>query len=222
MTELGVFARHWTPGAVKTRLAKTVGDSAAARIYHASLQLTLQRFESVADRRVIGFTPANACASFESLRAGQWCLRPQVGDDLGARMSHFFDAAFKEDAGRVVLIGSDSPTLPLAYVEQAFQRLTDAPVVLGPAEDGGYYLIGLAQPMRALFTEIEWSTSHVYEQTLERLQRLSVPHFALPQWHDFDDEADLRRLAEELKQLARAEPVYESLLATIHGALALE
>lgn len=218
MTEFGLFARFWTPGDVKTRLAAAVGAQAAARVYRASLEVTLTRFASMADCRVIAYTPAARHVEFESL-APQWRVWPQGGGDLGARMANYFLEAFGRGAQRVVLIGSDSPTLPVDYVEQAFACLRQSPVVLGPASDGGYYLVGMSQFVPALFEGIAWGTSSVWHQTLDRLNTLAMFYTALPVWHDFDNVADLQRLQLEITNLVRHQSEYLPLLAAIDDAL---
>jgi rSAM/selenodomain-associated transferase 1 len=219
MRELGVFVRHWTPGEVKTRLAAAVGANAAAEVYRVSVEVTLQRFGAVGDRRVVAYTPPESREEIGGVTGRNWELRAQASGDLGARMQGFFEDAFGGGAERVVLIGSDSPTLPGEHVEQAFDELRRAPVVLGPAEDGGYYLIGLARPMPELFHDIAWSTPAVYEQTLARAAAMAVGYVALPWWHDFDTLEDLRRMRDELMQMKPPQPVYQPLLEAIHRAL---
>jgi rSAM/selenodomain-associated transferase 1 len=223
MRELGVFVRHWTPGEVKTRLAAAVGANAAAEVYRVSVAVTLKRFEEAADRRVVAYTPPGSREEIAGVAAENWTLRLQASGDLGARMEVFFEDAFRRGAERVVLIGSDSPTLPGAFVEQAFDELERAPLALGPAADGGYYLIGLARPMPKLFHDIAWSTAAVYEQTLARAAAMGVGCVALPWWYDFDTLEDLVRMRDELMQmkvLSRPPPpVYQPLLEAIHRAL---
>ncbi len=144
---------------MKTRLARTIGDEAAAEIYRASLAVTLARFENAGEARTVVFTPLEHQAEIQTLAGARWIARPQASGDLGERMEHYFSAAFARGASRVVLIGSDSPTLPAAFVYDAWRQLADTPVVLGPARDGGYYLVGLSQPLPALFADIRVSTT---------------------------------------------------------------
>lgn len=196
--QFGIFAKFWQPGAVKTRLAATVGEAAAARVHEACLRTLLERFAGVAERCVLAFAPADRRPEFAAVATERWALEPQDSGDLGRRMASHFALAFATGATRVVLIGSDSPTLPAASVDEAFDRLsTRADAVFGPSEDGGYYLIGLSRPMAELFQGIPWGTGDVWPQTLKRLAagcRFDV----LTPWYDIDTFADLGRLREEL------------------------
>jgi glycosyltransferase A (GT-A) superfamily protein (DUF2064 family) len=103
-----------------------------------------------------------------------------------------------EPGDSVVFLGTDSPTVPLSFIREAFNALIRVPAVLGPAEDGGYFLLGLAEPHRNLFRNIHWGTSSVFEQTFSRLS--GKPCKLLPSWYDVDVEKDLKRLAEDLNK----------------------
>ena len=124
---------------------------------------------------------------------------PQSGDDLGCRMRAIVEARAGVDRGGVILIGSDLPTLPAAYIQSAVESLREgSDLVLGPTEDGGYYLIGLARPASGLFEGIAWSTLTVLEQTLERARSAGLEPDLLPFWYDVDDRAGLERLRADL------------------------
>jgi rSAM/selenodomain-associated transferase 1 len=192
-TLLGVFAKHWQPGLAKSRLAKAVGDECAAQIARAMLATTLARFQDAAQAQVIGFMPASEEPAFRVLARSQWGVWPQPDGDLGVRMTEFFELA-SLDAPRVVLIGSDSPDLPLNILEAAFEQLQSHRIVLGPAVDGGYYLLGIAGPPPPIFEGIAWGMASVCEQTVEHLRGLGCDYFLLPQWHDVDDEAGMSAL----------------------------
>jgi rSAM/selenodomain-associated transferase 1 len=201
MTLLGMFARYWEPGAVKTRLAASIGPGWASRFHQASVQALAARFATLADRRQLVITPSSRRADFACV-SSLWSITHQSEGDLGRRMAIFFESAAQVGARRVVLIGSDSPTLPGEYLERAFERLLDTPVVLGPAADGGYYLVGCQTPAPSLFEGIAWSTSHVWDQTIERLKRLGIRYSELPAWYDIDDLPGLLRLHNELETAA--------------------
>jgi rSAM/selenodomain-associated transferase 1 len=200
MRQLGMFAKYWQPGAVKTRLAAGIGDEPASEIYRCFLRTLVRRLQAAADRRVIVYAPRTRRGEFASLAGDQWALEPQATGDLGRRMSQFFDSALARDKGSIVLIGSDSPTLPIQYVEQAFDLLREFPVVLGPSRDGGYYLIGAARHIPCVFTDIAWSSSRVWEQTVARLRHQGSRFATLPSWYDVDDLNGLGVLRAELHQ----------------------
>lgn len=220
MNQLGVFAKFWAPGQVKTRLARDLGPSAAAEIYRASLETTLMRLLGSTDCGVLCYSPQENHAEFEALAGEWWHCQPQVEGDLGARMATFFDEAFAAGMERVVLIGSDSPTLPLAYLHAAFAALQTHDAVLGKAADGGYYLIGLVRPCPDLFTEVAWSTPEVWQQTTSRLDQLGASWQALDTWSDFDDLASLHALRMELASMQPLPGVYASLARAIERAFA--
>ena len=198
MRQLGMFAKYWAPGQVKTRLAAAIGAEAAARLHAVFVRTLLARFRATADRRVLAFSPSERRAEFEAILPAAWRLEPQAAGDLGRRMQHYFETALTAGAERVVLIGSDSPTLPAEYIEAAFDQLQSRPVVLGPAHDGGYYLVGAALKLPPIFDAIAWSQPTVFEATIARLQAAGREYGLLPAWHDVDTHDDLVRLKAEL------------------------
>lgn len=202
MTQLGVFAKYWQPGAVKTRLGKDIGHERASGLYRAFLAATCRRFAAVGDRRVLTGTPAERRADFEELAGPAWEVEIQSMGDLGCRMRDHFAAAFANDADRVLLIGSDTPTLPLDVVEQAFDLLEEYRVVLGPADDGGYYLIGASGSVPPVFSNVAWSSPDVWNQTVRLLDEAGCPFGTLRNWYDVDDHRTLIRLRNELEDAA--------------------
>jgi rSAM/selenodomain-associated transferase 1 len=198
MDQLGVFAKYWQPGQVKTRLAATLGLETASRFYLACLRTLLGRMAYAASRRVLAFWPPQREDEFRELARSEWTLQPQAEGDLGRRMQAYFEHALDARARRVVLLGSDSPTLPLEFVGDAFRRLETARVVLGPSADGGYYLLGISGDMPPIFENIAWSTPAVWRETVSRLQSAGVPYDTLPEWYDVDEPDDLARLQSEL------------------------
>jgi uncharacterized protein len=200
-TVVVVFAKAPRPGGVKTRLCPPLSATAAAQLYRCFVLDILDRV-----RAVNGITPAVAYAPrrgrrfFAAVRP-RMLLIPQAGADLGARMAGVFERLFARGFEAVVLIGADSPTLPPAYLRRAIRavRRSDVDGVIGPSEDGGYYLIGLRRPCPELFDGIAWSTGRVLAQTLARARRAGRRLRALPTWYDVDTVEDLRRLAAELR-----------------------
>src|SRR5579863_5368109 len=201
--QFGVFAKHWKPGEVKTRLAADIGVEPAALLHRLSLEALVRRFSGVAEHRVLAFTPPDRAGEFAALveshgSPGHWSLEPQAAGDLGKRIEHHFARAFARGAQRVVLVGSDSPTLPEGFVVEAFDRLSAVDAVVGPTADGGYYLIGLSRRVPCLFDDIAWSTPAVMRQTIERFDSAPCSYHVLPPWYDVDTLADLVRLRGEL------------------------
>ncbi len=199
---LMVFAKVPVPGSCKTRLAVRFGHDAAAELAEAFLVTTLRRFGGPNGSRCVEyhFAPPELQVRAREIAGSRAESIPQVEGDLGARMSHAFRRGFSRGPRRVVCIGADSPHLPESIVDQAFQRLAEVPVVLGPAEDGGYYLIGLTGSHDALFDAIPWSTDRVLKVTLDRCAREGLGAELLPPFYDVDEPDELVRLAKYLEE----------------------
>jgi rSAM/selenodomain-associated transferase 1 len=205
MNVLGIFAKHPQPGRVKTRLAADVGPDAAAALYAAFVADLLERFRDVGERRIIGYAPAESAArEYFHAQADAYELWPQPEADLGDRIAAFFDHAFASGGERVVLIGSDSPTLPAGHVQAAFAALHDHDCAIGPATDGGYYLIALRSPCRELFAGISWGGPDVLRQTVERVAESRLSLALGPVWYDVDAVCDLQFLSGHLAALHAA------------------
>ena len=204
MNTLGIFAKSPQPGRVKTRLGEVLGHEAAAQLYAAFLRDLLDRFATVADRRIVGYSPGtpDVEAEFHELGGRNYGLWPQPPGGLGKRMQQFFSEALVESAGPVVLIGSDSPTLPTQYVQRAFEELAEVDCVIGPATDGGYYLIGMRRLIADVFDKINWSGADVLAQTIRRLRDSRCSMRLLPVWYDVDTVEDLAFLRGHLLGLS--------------------
>lgn len=199
---LGLFAKAWDAGAVKTRLAATVGNETAVELYKQLLTMNLQRFASSAYQRVVAYSPAdeNTKARFAEFMeqmtpAPQWDLIPQSDGGLGKRMSCFFEQQFAAhgSSSRVVLIGSDAVRLMSDVMEEAFDLLKSHDVVFGPSTDGGYYLVGLSGMSEHIFQDIDWSTEKVLEQSLAKCTTAGLSVGQLKPLTDVDTEVDLRQ-----------------------------
>jgi uncharacterized protein len=195
---LGVFAKAPRAGEVKSRLAAAIGAAAAAKLYDAFLRDLLPRLATIEANRILAFASPADHDFFNSLCGTQFELQVQAGEDLGTRMSVFFQGQFARHATQVVLVGSDSPDLPLDRIEQAFSELARHDVVLGPSDDGGYYLIGMRRFIGELFSRIDWSTPSVFPQTTDRLREIRAGHAVLESWYDVDLPQDLERLNQEI------------------------
>lgn len=182
---------------VKSRLHESLGEERATELYRCFL---LDRLDAVATLRdisgAVAFTPREAEPLMRTLAPLGLTLLPQRGADLGERLSTILTELLDRGHAGAIAVDSDSPTLPMAYVAEAATVLSDAKceVVLGPCEDGGYYLVGLRWPQPALFEGIPWSTDAVFAITLDRARARGLSVHVLPQWFDVDTEADLRRL----------------------------
>ena len=173
MDQIGVFAKYWMPGTVKTRLAAGIGDHAASEIYRGFVAALLARLAGLAQRQVLAFTPEASREQFAQIASG-WTLKPQAEGDLGVRMQTYFDQAFDDGAARVVLLGTDSPNVPREHVLRALELLASNDVVLGPTTDGGYYLVCCRNYSPTLFENIDWSTASVLAQTVKRILELKT------------------------------------------------
>lgn len=221
MKTLGMFAKQPVPGRVKTRLAQCWGADRAAQLYEAMLLDLCDRISVVAERRVIAYAPDDVATRtwFQEHSPHAFKLWPQPNGDLGQRIVGFFAEHLQAPESHVVLIGSDSPSLPLEVIDSAFAHLEQHDCVIGPAADGGYYLIGLsghAVKWNALFEGIPWSTSEVLMTTVRRIQEQSLGMALLPVWYDIDSLDDVRtlfghmqaqRLAGQGSELLRTEPL---------------
>jgi len=192
-----IYVKAPRAGTVKTRLLKEFSAEEALALYRAMAEDLIARLrDSGAFALQIHFTPEDAAEEIKSWLGGDLTLRPQQGRDLGERMHGSFAAAFREGFPKAAIIGSDLPTLAHSRVVEAFRELDQREVVLGPGEDGGYYLIALKSPRPELFAEVEWSSPAVLSRTLENASRGGLNLIQLPRESDLDTAADARRLWE--------------------------
>jgi len=210
---LVVMARYPTVGAVKTRLARTIGAAAACALYRAFLADLDARFGGGPRPLVWAYDPPDA--GFAALvRPGAVCV-PQEGPDLGARMRNVVLRFCADGTRRVLIIGADVPHLRDVWVDDADQALGEADLVLGPSTDGGYYLIGMRQP-HDVFTGVAMGTPDVLAATLARAGALGLRVHRLPETFDVDEAADVDRLRRELAGSPDLElPATVIVLATI-------
>ncbi len=194
---LAIFAREPRPGAVKTRLCPPLEPEQAAALYSAMLHDVIDQAARRRDAALaLWFDPPQARDFFTARVAPRFELRAQQGPDLGARMADAFRVHAAQGFDRMLLRGSDSPTLPRERVDAAFEALDRHDAVVCPDLDGGYNLIGLRAPADRLFA-IEMSTETVLEQTRDRAARAGLDLHELPPHHDVDDGGDLERLRQQ-------------------------
>jgi hypothetical protein len=197
-----VVAKRPTPGQTKTRLAPPLTPASAARLYEAFLCDTLDLMRRVPGvTPIIAYLPEDADDYFRSL-APDFELLPQRGGDLGARLDNALTHCLTHGFERAVIMDSDSPTLPAEHLVEAFAALDSADSVLGPCDDGGYYLIGLRRPAPRLLREVRMSTPTVTRDTLALAAAEHMTLHQLPPWYDVDTVAELERLRAELPSLA--------------------
>lgn len=212
-----VFVKEPRPGTVKTRLARAMGDERAAQLYRVIAGEAVRR---TAPRRgeyerLFFFTPAESGPRLARWLPGE-ILLPQEGSGLGARMANAFEAAFRRGARRAAIIGTDVPWVSRERVKEALLALGDHEVVVGPARDGGYYLLALDRPRSGLFDGIAWSTPSVLSATAARAEMLGLRLGVLEPLSDIDTIEDVRREWRALRPLLAVHP---ELAAAIEAAL---
>ncbi|MBB4602280.1 hypothetical protein HNQ93_002151 [Hymenobacter luteus] len=186
-----LFARRPELGRVKTRLAADLGDEAALAVYRRLLAHTQAVAAPVAAHRTVWLAEAGPAADLSD-EWGGYEQQPQPPGDLGQKMQAAFAQSFARGAAAVVIIGTDCPGLTTAHLTAAFRALETHDVVLGPATDGGYYLLGMKQLWPDLFQNKAWSTETVRAATEADVQRLKLSLCLLPELRDVDTAADLR------------------------------
>ncbi len=186
-----VFVRAPEAGRVKTRLAAGIGAAAALRVYVRLAEHALAQARASGAAVRVHFTPADAGDAVRAWLGPGAAYLPQAEGDLGERMRSAFDAAFAAGFRRVVVIGSDLPDLSAELLGRAFALLDGHEAVLGPARDGGYYLLGLRRPVPEVFQGIAWSTAEVLAATVARLREMGIEPALLETLGDVDEAADL-------------------------------
>lgn len=186
-----IFIKNPELGKVKTRLAKSIGEDKALQVYKELLEKTISVAKRTDVRRQVWYS---SFIDYEDgIDTDKFEKYLQSGSDLGERMRNSFQQAFKEGVERVVIIGSDCPSLNERIIENAFDRLEENDLVIGPSEDGGYYLLGMNRIFETLFLDIEWSTESVLESTIQKAKEEELKVFQLPILNDIDIIEDLKK-----------------------------
>jgi hypothetical protein len=186
---LMVFAKNPDLGKVKTRLAKTIGEEKALAVYLKLLEHTYAIADKAFADKAIFYS--DRVEEFDILDYYKFPKFLQKGKDLGERMDRAFGEAFAQGYGKVVIIGSDCYELTDEIIQHAFDLLDEKNVVLGPAKDGGYYLLGMNRHYSHLFRDKKWSTPDVLLDTIIDIQKLKLKYALLPTLNDVDEEDDL-------------------------------
>jgi rSAM/selenodomain-associated transferase 1 len=198
---VAIMAKAPRPGTVKTRLCPPLLATEAAALYRCFLLDKIAAVGGLVDARpVIAYTPDDARAEFDALAPG-FSLVAQHGPDLGARLHATLAGLLAAGHAGAIAVDSDTPTLPSAFLQQAVNCLSQPgpDVVVGPTEDGGYYLIGVRLAHRELFDGVPWSTAAVLEVTRRRAVAAGLRAVYLPSWFDVDTPDDLERLRTTLE-----------------------
>ncbi|NWF75228.1 MAG: TIGR04282 family arsenosugar biosynthesis glycosyltransferase [Nitrospirae bacterium] len=193
---LGIFFRAPQSGKVKKRIANKIGKDEALKAYISMLDATVANVLRIQGIDIYGFyegeiTSPNYQIPF--LGKKNISFHPQKGHNLGEKMCNAFQWLFDNGYLKVSLIGTDSPDLPISFIEMAFQKLDIYELVIGPSEDGGYYLIGMKKPLEDVFKNIEWGRDMVLKDTISNAMNAGINYFLLPEWYDIDDLDTLNR-----------------------------
>ena len=215
-------------GMVKTRLVPPLSHAEAATLASCFARDTVTNVRRVVPSVIVAYAPADGREALEAILTKDNLLwLEQRGADLGARLEAAAAHAASLKFAPIIIVGTDSPTLPLSFIESAINSLSagESDIALGPTEDGGYYLVGLRQVVGNLFQNIAWSTPLAYEQTIHNAARRGLHILELPRWYDVDTPADLLRLRDEIftseESRAQAPSIYQWLQAHVSQLSAL-
>jgi rSAM/selenodomain-associated transferase 1 len=218
-TALVIMARYPEKGKIKTRLAHSMGDDATLHLYQAFLCDLAQRFANWTCDLHWAYTPteydfAAFVATLVPEHAERMSVFPQQGPDLGPRLHQVFHTLWMRQFHGIIVIGSDSPQISRAIILEAQRALETTDVVLGPAEDGGYYLIGMHQP-HDVFSGIPMSTEVVLQRTIEKAEKQQLSVYLLEPLFDVDEQPDLIQLIDLLQEDSTIAPYTAACLAEI-------
>lgn len=184
-----IFVKHPEPGKVKTRLAASVGNDKAVQVYRELLSFTLALTQPLSMSKVVYY--GNKVPSQDLWSDAGYTRKLQEGADLGVRMEQAFSWGFSAGYQRIVIIGSDCPHLTTGLLEEAFAKLQADEAVIGPATDGGYYLLGMTRLIPGIFSDKHWSTDTVFSATLRDLEQADANYSLLPTLSDIDTLDDI-------------------------------
>lgn len=204
-----IFVKNPQAGKVKTRLAKTVGENRALEVYQELMEITAREVYKVTSADCFVFY-SDYLPEDDEIWKDEYVIKEiQEGDDLGERMSNAFAHVFEQGYEKAAIIGSDLPELTHELIEQAYRELDEVDVVIGPAKDGGYYLLGSNEHIPQIFNDKSWSTDNVFDETIQDLINMKKIWHELPILNDIDTEEDLKLL--DVKRMLRKAAHKESL-----------
>ena len=197
-----MFVKFPERGEVKSRISRGLGEEIATDLYRCFIEDLLEKLAQGAYRFRIAFHPEGKEHEIREMFGSGFSTMPQEGKDLGERMKHAFIRCFSEGFCSVVVIGSDSPDLPAQIIEMAFLALEDHDAVIGPAADGGYYLIGFAREAfnPDVFSGLAWGAETIYQETMDILHKAGALAYVLPVWQDVDRPEDIMILIKNSKK----------------------
>ncbi len=202
-----VFAKEPQAGKVKTRLQGKLSQEDCAQLYKAFLQDTLELARAVpCEEKMLAYESLIEPKFLKAIAKDEFVFYKQRGTDLGQRLDNAFKFAKGRHNDKILIIGSDTPNLPVDYIKEAYVRLDKNDLVLGPSEDGGFYLIGFTQPCADLFSGVQWSADKVFEKTVSNAKNSGKKVAALKEWYDIDDAAGLAKLKRDLKKNKNSAP----------------
>ena len=187
-----VFVKAPRPGLVKTRLARSLGPQAACAAYLRLVEMLLSGFRLL-DQVELCFTPDDAASEIQAWMRKPWSAAPQGQGDLGRRLVSAFERAFTDGMKRVAIIGADCPAVTVPDIHESFAALRDHDVVVGPAMDGGYWLVGMNGMHSRLFDDISWGTERVFSETMNHIRNAGLTVQVLRELEDVDTEEEWRR-----------------------------
>jgi rSAM/selenodomain-associated transferase 1 len=197
-----IMAKAPLPDQVKTRMIPSLDPWTVSNLYHNFLLDKIEQVKNVEAQAFIAYTPETEFDFFRSIVPPGFNLINQVGADLGERLANISKRLFVLGFKKVLILDSDTPNLPVEYIKKGLEQLDNNDVVIGPCEDGGYYMIGLKADQPHLFRDIPWSTSRVTELTMNKAQSSGLIVSILAKWYDIDTLEDLLRLKNEMDLLS--------------------
>ena len=213
---LVIYGKYPRPGSVKTRLVPPFSHDEASDLYRSFLHDLLHRTKSLPGvQTILSISDVEDLHSMRALletwsqpeRNTPVSLTHQVSGDLGRRFLGTIESCTRLAQSNVLILGSDHPTVPITYLEEGFRALSEHDIVVGPAEDGGFYTVGMKREHKGLFEGLSWSTDRIYHELLERCRIAGLSVHQLPAWYDVDRPVDVRRLLTEVAQSSEYEMI---------------
>ncbi len=200
---IAVFAKEPVPWAVKTRLSPPLDGKQAARFAAAFIKDTISMVDSMDEfkNKVLYYYPSSGAGYFEKITGHKWDLKLQEGRGLGERLSAAFDSILKKNGPPAVIVGTDSPGLPISFLRASIRALKRSDIVIGPSRDGGFYLIGISRYFPGLLENIRWSTSNAFSDLINNINSLNLTFHILPEWFDIDNMEDLCFFIKKMKDI---------------------